>query len=153
MKTTKQALQHFAWKLKKVWQMTEDDMTAFNIISKFIDKHQKEQFNDNQAFAKLYITYYGELLKYYKTTVYDKQPQKHLNSILSTPIEKVIQTFVETSNDVERALEYEIDGVLKHPRQWTEEDKKNINMKKPPNSYDECVCNLTAMINAALDLK
>jgi len=151
--TIKKAVEHFEFRLSKHWKPTENDINAYNTILKFVEDKHKQQFIDNQLFGKLYIIYYGELLKYYKATVYDKEPQKHLNRVLSAPIEKVIQTFVETSNDVERALEYEIDGVLKHPQQWTEEDKKNINMKKPPNSYDECVSNLTAMINSVLDLK
>jgi len=149
--TIENAIKHFEFKLKNSWKPTATDIQAYNAILEYKTKKDSQQFIDNQLFGKLYITYYGELLKYYRATVFDKQPQKDLEDVLSDTIEKVIQDFIIKANDVERALEYTIEGVLKHPLQWTEQDKANINMKKPPNIYDETVDNLTAMVNNAIN--
>ena len=68
--TINKAINHFLWKLNpknKQWKATQNDADAINEIADFAQTKLSEQFNDNQLFAKLYITFYGELLKvYYK---------------------------------------------------------------------------------------
>ena len=146
------AIAHFEWKLTNHWKPTPKDLEAYNSMVEYVDKNNKQQLNDNQLFAKLYITYYGELLKYYKASIFDKEPQKDLHKTLDTPLETIIDTFRATLKDIEIANTFEVNGSIRHPLEWSEQDKANIKMKKVNLiPYQEAEDNLTAMINLALN--
>ena len=81
----KKAVEHFLWKLNpknSQWKATDKDVEAINGIMTFVNQKHKQQLNENQLFAKLYINYYAELLKYYKSTVSDREAQKELHILL-----------------------------------------------------------------------
>ncbi len=136
--TPKKALDHFAYKLKNVWQMSKDDKEAFNILSKFVSDKNKQEFNDNQAFGKLYISFYGELLKFYNCTVFDSEPEKAINRIIDTPIEQIIEKFLKKATDQETFIK-----MIKN-------DDFDWSMLEPPMTTEEATTNLTKMINNAL---
>ena len=145
--TIKKALEHFEWKLSNKWQPTEKDIEAYNEIVEFTEKQLKQQYNDNQLFAKLYISFYGELIKYYDTTVFDNVPQKALHKILDTPIENLIQKFLDKVNLQEQTIEHRKAKGINHPRIVSTED---IELDPEAMTYQEAEDNLTAMINMAL---
>ena len=146
--TIKKAIEHFEWKFTNSWKPTEADINAYNIILNFVkDKHEK-QYNDNQLFAKLYITFYGELLKYYNTTVFDKEPQKALHQILDTPIQTIIQKFLDKANLQEQTIKHSTKNGFKHPKQV---DTSDIEPNATAMTYDEAKENLKTLINLALN--
>ena len=145
--TIKKALEHFEWKLSNKWQPTAKDIEAYNEIVGFTEKKLQESFVDNQLFAKLYITFYGELIKYYNTTVFDLVPQKALHQILDTPIEVLIQKFLDKANLQEQTIEHSKKNGFKHPMQV---DTSDIEPDAIAMTYEEAVDNLTTMINGAL---
>ena len=155
MNTIKKAVEHFIFKLdpkNNIWKASEADGKAITQIVKFVEDKHEEQLRNNQLFAKLYITYYGELLKYYKASIFDKEPQKDLHKTLDTPLETIIDTFRTTLKDIEIANTFEVNGSIRHPLEWSEQDKANIKMKKVNLiPYQEAEDNLTAMINLALN--
>ena len=155
MNTIKKAVEHFIFKLdpkNNIWKASEADGKAITQIVKFVEDKHEEQLRNNQLFAKLYITYYGELLKYYKASIFDKEPQKDLHKTLDTPLETIIDNFRATLKDIEISKTFEVNGSIRHPLEWSEQDKANIKMKKVNLiPYDEAEDNLTAMINLALN--
>ena len=158
MNTIKKAISHFTWKFKNVWKPTKEDVEAYNTIVDFVEKKHKEQFNDYQLFAKLYVTFYGELLKFYNCSVFDNQPEKVINKILDTPIETLIEKFVEKANTQETSLAIEKAGIeikdirLKSVEQIEQEGKKfNFEMLDPIMTYEEAVTNLTNQINLSIN--
>ena len=95
----------------------------------------------------MYISFYGELIKYYDTTVFDNVPQKALHKILDTPIETIIQKFLDKANLQEQTIEHRKTNGIKHPRIVSTED---IELDAEAMTYKETEDNLTAMINMAL---
>lgn len=156
--TIKKALEHFKWKFQNKWKPTEADLKALDCIIDFVnDKHQ-QQFNDNQLFAKLYITFYGELLIYFQSSVFDKIPQREINRICDEPIELTIKKFIQKATDAEGMSIMREKGIpFKHPRAMTKEEKKKwdeidiIKFGLPVMTYEEAESNLTSMINLALN--
>jgi hypothetical protein len=150
----KKSVEHFLWKLNpknKQWRATTKDVEAINGIMAFVNQKHIEQLNNNQLFAKLYINYYAELSKYYKSTVFDVEPQKELHRLLETPMIRIIQDFVDTVNDIAQAKAMEIEGKLKHPNAWTKKERDAIKIIEPIMDYETAEKNLTAMVNLALN--
>ena len=145
--TINKAIQHFQFKFKNNWNPTEKDIEAYNQIVEFTEAKLKQQYNENQLFAKLYISFYGELIKYYDTTVFDNTPQKALHKILDTPIETIIQKFLDKANLQEQTIEHRKTNGIKHPRIVSTED---IDLDAEAMTYKEAEDNLNAMINMAL---
>lgn len=145
--TIKKAIEHLAWKFKNSWKPTPKDIEAFNEVAEFTETQLTKQYNDNQLFAKLYITLYGELLKYYNSTVFDKEPQKAIHQILDTPIETLIKKFVDKADLIEQTKEWFDQAGNTHPRL---SDTSSINPEAISMTYDEAVENLTTMMNMAL---
>ena len=146
------AIQHFEFRLKNHWKPTVKDIESYNCMVEFVEDKNKQQINDNQLFAKLYIKYYSELIKYYRSSLFDKEPQKDINRLLDTPIEDIINEFRETIRTIEQSKMFEVNGTLKHPLKWSEEDKKSISMSKVELiPYEEAADNLIATVNLALN--
>ena len=146
--TIKKAIEHFEWKFTNKWKPTEADLNAYNTILKFIKDKHEQQYNNNQLFAKLYITFYGELIKYYNATVFDKEPQKALHQILDTPIQTIIQKFLDKANLQEQTIKHSTKNGFKHPKQV---DTSDIEPNATAMTYDEAKENLKTLINLALN--
>ena len=158
MNTIKKALQHFEFKFKNVWKPTKPDIDAYNTIIDFVNKKHEDQINDYQLFAKLYITFYGELLKYYNSSVFDKEPQKAINATLNKPLSELINKFVEKANTQETMIKMLNSGIdikdirLKSIKQIEDEAENfSFDMLEPIMTYQEAEDNLTAMVNYAID--
>lgn len=148
MITINKALAHLQWRFTNGWKPTEKDIEAYNEIVSFADQKMQQQFNDNQLFAKLYITMLGELLIYYNTTVMDNTPQKALNKILDTPIEVIIKKFLKKANLQEQV---KADGTNKDHLHPLAHDTSHIDINAEAMSYNEAIDNLTTMINMAIN--
>lgn len=156
--TIKDALKHFEFKFSNVWDATPKDIEAYNKLGEFVEEKHNKQFVDNELFGKLYIIFYGQLLKFYKTTLYDPEPTKQLHKSLNQPLEVIIKKFLEIANDQEIFLNMQKVGLLsKHPILMTDKEKEKelskfkIEMISKPNTYDEVKTNLTSLINFAID--
>ena len=152
--TITKAISHFKWRFQNGWKPTQRDVEAYNQIVEFTEKKHAEQFVNQQLFAKLYIKYYGEIIKYYKASVFDKEPQKEINRILDTPIEQLIQEFCKTVKEVEQGIKLDASG-LDYVKQlnMTDEERAAIQLdaKAEGITEEEATTNLTAMINFALN--
>jgi len=99
--TPEKALAHFKYKLTTIWKPTEFDLEAYNALVEFVNQKQKQQLTDNQLFAKLFIWSYGQLLKYYKSSIFSKIPKSHLHDILKKSTDQHALEFKEQLNDSE----------------------------------------------------
>lgn len=150
--TINKAIEYFQFMVSNGhWKKSPKTVEAINCVMDFVEKKHKDQFNNHQLFAKLYITYYGELLKYYRTDVFDDIPQKELHKVLDRPLERIIEDFVKKATDIEQSLQYEVNGVLKHPLQLSSDQKESIEILDAVMTYDEAEKNLTSLINLAID--
>lgn len=152
MKTIKDAVNHFLFKLNpknNIWNATERDKQAIDKIIEFVEDKHKNQFNDYQLFAKIYISFYGELLRFYECTVLDSEPQKAIHKILDTPLEDLIKKFIDKHKDVETALSVPKEHRYKHPLQLKELGLEYKEAEKL--DYQETEDNFKSLINLAIN--
>lgn len=154
MKKIKDAVNHFRYKLNpknNIWKATEKDVDNLNLIMDFVEQKQ----SDYTLFAKVFISYYGELLKYYKTDVFDKIPKKHLSEICSKPMNVVINEFIEKANESEIFSKYKSAMLdVKHPLTWNEKEREKaksiFSSETKKMSFDEVSLNLENLINSII---
>jgi hypothetical protein len=140
----KKAIEHFEWKLSNHWKPTAKDIEAFNEIVKFSKNTLENNFNNNLFAAKLYVIYYGELLKYYESTVFDDIPQKELHKQLDKSFNEIVSDFIDKHHDIEMALQIPKEKRYKHPKETKLEFKKLDKMQ-----YEETETNLVNLFNLA----
>ena len=132
----KKAMQRIGWRLQQApFKPNNEDKQAYNSIVQLIENHQKQQFENNELFAKLYIHVYGKFISHYKTTVLDVIPRKELHKILEMPISHLVEKFTQEMNDSELYTLMEKSGIkVEHPAFKTEaqkkEDVEKIDMEK-----------------------
>jgi len=152
----KQALNRIVWRVKSIKNANNTDIEALKTLIEFIENTDK--INDYSLFAKIYVTFYGELLQYYKTSVFDPSPQKDLHRLLDQSWERTVEKFVKKANDMEVYVRFKEAGISdKHPMLKTDEEKKKdlqkfqLEFTDPIMTYEEAEQNLKALINLALN--
>lgn len=149
----KKAIQHFEWKLSNHWKPTAKDIEAFNEIVKFSKNTLENNFNNNLFAAKLYVIYYGELLKYYQSTVFSSIPQKELHMELDKSFDRVVKDFIDKHHDIEMALQIPLEYRYLHPKEtkWVDfVNKTGFKFKKIDKmEYQEAETNLVNLFNLA----
>ena len=117
------AVKHLGWRFsetakteKRIMRLSQNDVDALNKIAESVELMQKQQYEANQLFGKLYIFVYMRFLAKHKATVMDTRPRKELHSILKKPISQWIEEFKQQLNDNEMYSLLEGAGIdLKHP--------------------------------------
>lgn len=152
----KQAFNRLSWRITSLKNKNQTDIDALKTVAEFIDKTDK--LNDYQLFAKIYVTFYGELLQYYKTSVFDPSPQKDLHRLLDQSWERTVEKFVKKANDMEVYVRFKEAGISdKHPMLKTDEEKKKdlekfkLEFTDPIMTYEDAEQNLKALINLAIN--
>ena len=155
----KKAMQRIGWRLQQPnFKPNNEDKQAYNSIIQIIENQQKEQFKNNELFAKLYIHVYGKFISHYKTTVLDPIPRKELHKILEKPISHLVDKFTQEMNDSELYSLMENSGIkIEHPAFKTESKKKEdvdkIDMEKLSVwKYKDVVDCLENEVNHAINL-
>jgi len=148
--TINNAVNKLTWRLQNGWNANKNDVEAINTIIEFVNAKHENQFSNNELFAKLYISFYGELLRFYEATPFDKIPSNNLNRILDQPIENLIVKFIDKAQEVEQYLEFKNNGMIKHPLNYTSEQKAKVKIIEKMD-YETTKDALVSMINLALD--
>lgn len=164
--TIKSALSRIIWRVQgNGWNANQNDQEAINTIIDFVNNKSKKQINDNQLFAKLFVYVYSNFLEYYKTTVFDKTPEKELHKILEKPLTQIIEDLKEQLNTSEMyEIKKELGLSTKHPATQTANDKaKDSNIMEFLNNdqvvslmsdvwtYEDVESNVVSQINNALN--
>jgi len=165
----KKAINKITWRIGgNGWKATQNDVDAINFIIDFVNVKHKEQINNHQLFAKLYIYVYGQFLKHYNATVFDKIPEQELHKLLERPIDQFIEDFKNQLNSSELySLQDELGLSNSHPATRTQKEKDNdskildqvLNNKESleafmgdPFDYELVKENLEAQINNAINI-
>lgn len=100
MYNLKKSVERLIWRFKpdhtgkaKAFYPNDNDVKALNTILGWINRQKQETVNNNQLFAKLYIYFLTQSIRYYETDVLDDIPQKELSRILDTPLANFYKAF------------------------------------------------------------
>ncbi len=133
---------------KNKFKPNRNELISFNTLAKFYEQNKKDNLQNNELFAKMFIFVYSHFLKYYKASVFDDIPQKQLYSLLDKPISYFITRLTDELNDSE------IHQYLKEKdigfNRMTKEELKNIDIDKlTEKTFDEETVaeQMNAMIN------
>lgn len=161
----KKAINRIAWRFganenKQPFPVNQNDIDAFNIISKTLKEHQEQQWRQNELFAKLYVYVYGRFIEKMGMTVMDTEPRKALNKILQLPLSHWIEEFKNKQNDSDLYAKFEKAGIdIKHPAFISEETRsenlekaKTINFNQEVWDYETTLQMLEIEINNAINL-
>ncbi|SHG34890.1 hypothetical protein SAMN05444483_10992 [Salegentibacter echinorum] len=133
---TKKALQRLGWRFSEAikksdnsFHINSNDLEALKAINRAIQEHQKQQYEHNELFAKLYIYLFQKILENDNATVMDKEPRRKIYNLLKKPLHSIISDLTQSLNDSERYEVLEKAGALMdHPA--IESNEKRINSTK-----------------------
>ena len=144
--TITKAIQRLGWwfseatKKDNTFTVNQNDIDALKAIDEFVEFGQKEQYNANHLFAKLYIYMAMKIMENDSSTVFENNHRRKIGNLLKKPLSQIIDDLTESLNDSERYSLLESIGVdLKHPalRKEAEATKtmKELNkaLKTPEN--------------------
>ena len=129
------AVQRLGWRFEKAskrsdhrFNINQNDLDALKIIDAFVVKQQKEQLQNQELFAKLYINNLTELIEHYNTNIFDPIPRRRIHGILLQPLHKLTKKLKDTLNDSEKyELLNEIGVDIRHSLLRSEEETvKNL---------------------------
>lgn len=124
------AVQRLGWRFEKAskksdhsFTINQNDLDALKTIDAFVVKNQKEQLQNQELFAKLYINNLTELIEHYNTSIFDPIPRKRIHGVLRQSLQNLTEKLKDTLNDSEMyKLMKEIGVDLKHPLLRSEEE-------------------------------
>ena len=140
----KQALNRIYWRFggngnTNPFPVNEKDIEAFNTLSDYVDKTQKEQFNSSELFAKMYIFVSQAMMESSGGTVLDNITRKRIGDILKKPLSQVFKEFTDYLNESEKyGFLSELKIPNKHPQLRTDQENETVSttVKKIANSQE-----------------
>lgn len=127
--TITKAIQRIGWRFKtglqkdNTFSINENDVEALKVIDSYITQTQKQQYESNELFAKLYVFLFRQYLEKYRTTVYDNNVRKSIGEILEKPLPHLIDELRTSLNESELyTILKEAGSTMKHPALKTEQD-------------------------------
>lgn len=122
------SLSRIKWRFEqgKSFIPNETDITAFNDILLYYEETQKQQFEANELFAKLYIYIFQKVLEQEKSTVFDNRARNKIGNLLKLPLTQIIENLVKSLNESEQYCFFDDLGIdlTKHPLLSTREEKQ-----------------------------
>jgi len=92
---TEKAINRLSWRFSnnKSFKPNEEDIDSLNCILEWMNREIKNNVRNNQLFAKLYIYFLHQNIKFYNSTVFDNIPQKDLSKLLDLPLDSFYKSF------------------------------------------------------------
>lgn len=75
------------------FKVNKHDLEAFNSVVRYISIINKKRVFKNELFAKLYIYFLNQQIRYYQVDALEKIPQKELSRLLNTPLFNFYEAF------------------------------------------------------------
>lgn len=122
----KQALNRIFWRFggngnNNPFPVNQADLDALQELIDYFEQAQKQQFEANQLFAKLYIANMMRIMDVEGSTVFDTTAKRRIGAVLKKPISQLIEELTESLNDSDKyALISSFEGALKHPATLSE---------------------------------
>lgn len=86
---------HLLWRFSlKSFVVNEDDKIALKSVLAWINRNSGDNVNNNQLFAKLYVYFLTQEIRYNQATVFDELLQKKVNSMLAKPLPLFYKAFI-----------------------------------------------------------
>jgi|GEM_PF-3569875 len=129
------SLQRIGWRFSeaakrsdKSFKINQNDVDALKDIAQYVEQTQKEQYQANHLFAKLYVYMFMKILEQDGSTVFDNNARRKIGNVLKKPLKQLIEELQRSLNDSEQYGLLENLGIeLKHPALRKEgETKKNM---------------------------
>ena len=153
--TTKQAINRIGWRFggngnKKPFPVNAEDIEAFNQFSEYYEQTQKQQFEANELFAKLYIFTSMRVMEKEGSTVFDNSARRRIGNILKKPLSQIIQELQQSLNDGEQYGLLETAGHdFKHPA--LRKGVENTNVLRSLNELLKTAENVSALTGDVWD--
>lgn len=137
------ATQRLAWRFteavkRKSFVVNQNDIDALNIVGEYVERTQKEQYVNNELFAKLYVYLFMKVLENDKTTVFDNNARRKIGNLLKKPLIQIIEELKNSLNESEQYGFSKELGVkhpsLRTPEETIEENKKLAQAVKNPDN-------------------
>jgi hypothetical protein len=108
----------------RTMKLNQNDLNALQSIAIYVERTQKQQFENNDLFAKMYIFCYMRILEKNKTTVLETYARRKLYDFLNLPISSIVEKFTDYLNDQEVENLFNEQRIkTKHPAILTEREK------------------------------
>ncbi len=138
------AVQRLGWRFEQAskrqnhsFPINQNDVDALKVIDAFVVKNQKEQLQNQELFAKLYINNLTELIEHYNTTIFDPIPRRRIHGILRQSLQELTEKLKDTLNDSEKyELMKELEVDLRHPLLRSEEETGS-DLDKLQGAFDD----------------
>ena len=128
------AVQRLGWRFSEAskrgntFTINETDVKALQSIGKYVEQTQRDQYESNELFAKLYIYLYTKVLANDKTTVFDTSAKRKIGNLLKKPITQLIEELTQSLNESEIYEVLQEVGAT-HPAIRTEAETNEQNAK------------------------
>lgn len=126
-------------KKNKPFRVNQNDLDALADLTEFVERAEKNQFEANELFAKLYIYLYMKVLETSNTTVFDNIARKKIGNLLNKSITELMKMFCDSLNESEQYQFLNELGIeIKHPSLVSEdENKKEIELLRENTKTQE----------------
>ena len=172
----KEAINRIYWRFggndnSHPFPVNEKDVEAYNVLAKVVEENQKQQFRNNELFAKLFIFTYKRMFELEGGNIMDQgmtAKRRKIYHLLQKPVPQLIEEFKDMLNDSEvYELYASIEVENKHPALQIEQarvsnmEKLQKALKTPENKskflrevwdYDVVAECLESEVNQAIEL-
>lgn len=83
----------------KSFVINQNDLNALISIANYVEHIQKQQYQDHQLFAKLYIYLYMKILVNDGSTIEDGFARRKIYNLLKKPLSQIIEDFQKSLNE------------------------------------------------------
>lgn len=121
MVTIRKAVNRIFWRYggngnKKPFPVNQEDVDSYSKVKDYVKQTENQVFQNNEAFAKLYIYLTMKINEADKTSVYDPNARRKIGNLLKRPMNLIIEDFKNSMNDSEMYELLDSAGIeIKHP--------------------------------------
>lgn len=174
----RKAVQRMGWRFSEAakkedrsFKINQQDLEALESIGEYVEQTQKQQYQDHELFAKLFIFTYKRLFEIEGGNILDNgmtAKRRKIYNLLSKPTHQLVEEFTQMLNESEQyALLDHVQGKISHPAELSEADKVRRGeklkeaLKTPENKskllgevweYEDVKQALEAEVNQAINL-
>lgn len=115
------ALNRIFWRFggngnKNPFPVNQGDLDALQELSDYVEETQKQQYEQNELFAKLYIYLSQKIMETDKSTVFETNHRRKIGNLLKKPLSQIVNDLTDSLNDSEQyALLQDAGCDFKHP--------------------------------------
>lgn len=138
------AINRIAWRFThdKAFKPNENDIDSVNCLIDWINRQRSESVKNNQLFAKLYIYFLNQGIRYYESTVFDDIPKKELSNILNLPLANFYTAFhkeIHSNQIIKITDKFKEDGLQIELKEFEEKYSLEFVTEQLNTMINECL--------------